>query len=214
MHPATTLSMSQSREVDEDTDMAISYTQPSAGHQALPSFREVRYKGPGIPDHSLMPISSSPLTFTMKLNQPHNIIPHHAHKTAQGRATKWPTPALSHMAHQPRFHTTHIANTQSPANEWTPATPCGYPRAPTAAPVRSSHPSATSTPCRVAQEIKRAMSAPPDQTLLLRKIIASPGRPQWLRCPIAAVRSSSPRSCIPNHPMVIRWGTMSRSRLK
>lgn len=33
--------MSQSRQLDEDTDMAISYTQPSAGHQTLPSFREV-----------------------------------------------------------------------------------------------------------------------------------------------------------------------------
>ena len=148
--------MSQSRQLDEDTDMAISYTQPSAGHQTLPSFREVSLnrEKPHQKDRCkvLIPLSFSPLTSTMKSNQPHHTIPHHAHKTARVRATKWPIPAPSHTAPHLKCHTKHTVNIQSrAANAWTRATRCGSPKAHPAALARSSHPSETWTQCQVAQ---------------------------------------------------------------
>lgn len=150
----------------------------------------------------------------MKSNQPrHATI--HTDKTARGPATKWLIPALYHMVHNLRFHTTHTANTQSPATEWTPVMPCGYPKAHRAAPVQSSHPSETWIPCRRGL-INLDMSAPPDQSPLV-KTITSPGRPQWLQCPIAAVLNNTRRSCILSHRTVLRrrWGMLvSRSRLR
>ena len=144
--------MSQSRELDEDTDMAISYTNPSAGHQTLPSFREVRYKlYKTYINKILIPTSFSPLTSMMKSTQPHHTTHHHAHKTAQAQATKW-TPAQSHTEHpNPKCHTTHTANTLYLANEWTPATRCVYPTPQAVAQVPSSLPSETWTPSQPAQ---------------------------------------------------------------
>lgn len=81
--------MSQSRGADEDTDMAISYTQPSTGHphQTLPSFREVK-----LPDRldyteRLTSHSCSPPTCTMRLNQPPHTTPPLA-KSVLAQATR------------------------------------------------------------------------------------------------------------------------------
>lgn len=119
--------MSQPREVDEDTDMAISYaSRPTTGHsQQLPSFREVSLKNTryalGLASplslrdiHSNVPINSFfQHTYTMKSTLQHTIIQGPNHKNVQFLATTWriraPYPATRQMQN---YITETIANTQ------------------------------------------------------------------------------------------------------
>ncbi|KAJ5129310.1 Homeodomain [Penicillium bovifimosum] len=82
--------MSQSREVDEETDMAISYTtQPSTGHphQTLPSFREL------LPAHLHDEIESTPY-------YPPQARPPSAHDMADPRSIPYPQPSTSYESHR------------------------------------------------------------------------------------------------------------------
>jgi hypothetical protein len=82
--------MSQSRELDEDTDMAISYTsQPSAGHQTLPSFREL------LPPHLHDEIDSNPPYYTSPRQSQER--PGSGHEMADPRSIPYGAPQSSKL---------------------------------------------------------------------------------------------------------------------
>ncbi|CAG8045823.1 unnamed protein product [Penicillium salamii] len=76
--------MSQSRQLDDDTDMAISYTQPSVGHQTLPSFREL------LPAHLHDEIESTSPYYTSPRSQDR---PGSGHEMADPRSIPYGTPS-------------------------------------------------------------------------------------------------------------------------
>ncbi|CAG8226725.1 unnamed protein product [Penicillium olsonii] len=84
--------MSQSRQLDEDTNMAISYTQPSVGHQTLPSFREL------LPAHLHDEIESTSPYYTSPRSQDR---PGSGHDMADPRSIPYGTPTkMPYDAHR------------------------------------------------------------------------------------------------------------------
>lgn len=139
--------MSQ-RELDEDTDMAISSyaSRPPVGHsQQLPSFREVRTIQPDQKRLQQSKLtnnlySSCQLTSTTKSTHQLTTMRATNHRSAQAQVTKWPTlapcPPIPHPLKHP---TTATMNTQP---EEKATGPCAW-RVPREAPAPSSHQSAT-----------------------------------------------------------------------
>lgn len=153
--------MSQSRELDEDTEMAISYaSRAPAGHpQMLPSFREVRQAETNIDaDADNTNNSSSHHISTTKSTPPPTTTPDPHHRSARHPATRWrPTHAQSRAIHPTHPRKPPTANTHIPANtppaqasthhdQW--ATPC-----PCEDRVPSSHRSETCNPCPSGKDI-------------------------------------------------------------
>lgn len=148
--------MSQSRETDEDTDMAISYaSRAPAGHpQTLPSFREVRrpdHPG-GLPVHNTNDSCSSSLhTSTMK-STPH-ITPRASHRNDLRPDMRWPIPVPCRVIQQthplkcPTTSTANIPHVQS--GRWASPCLCGDR-------VLFCHPSGTCTRCPNAKDIPTA----------------------------------------------------------
>lgn len=159
----------------------------------------------------------------MKSNLPPHSTPPATHKTAHPQATKWPTPAQSHMATNPtKSPTNPTANTQSPAGQTTnpacriPATTtCIYPRTHPVGPAQFSPLSATWTPCPVEQWTRPPaagiLSGPHAPTPSSPRNIASPRRRQPCLIPAASTLPSP--SCIPSRRTdILLSGMMSRSR--
>lgn len=156
-----TPSMSQSRELDEDTDMAISYASRSpAGHsQQLPSFREVspRYgqysaRTPKI----LTPDRFSRLICTTTSIHPLTITRGPNHRSALDLAMRWPILApflVIQRAGHLNLPTNTTTNTLlAPANthpgRWEIICRCGSAKAPHEDPVLFFPRSETWAPCQ------------------------------------------------------------------
>lgn len=164
--------MSRSRELDEDTDMAISYASraPAGPPQTLPSFREVSRNVSSKDDCSQLTKythSFSPLTFTMRSTLPrHTTTPVPNRRTAHPPAMKWqPTPdqfpCLHQMPLRSRLMVSILVNTQraraSPhPDRWANIYPCESAIMPHEALVRSSRPSGTSNPSQTGRDTPTA----------------------------------------------------------
>lgn len=155
--------MSQSRELDEETDMAISYASRSpAGHsQQLPSFREVSLQIRAIqcqntPPKILTPDRFSHLTYTTISIHPHTITRGPNHRSALDPAMTWPIlapslviPPTGHL--NPPTESTTTNTLLAPANirpgRWETTCRCGS-KAPHEDPVLSFPRYETWDPCQ------------------------------------------------------------------